>query len=101
MQSALLLDSTFPDFFPFIHICKEGLCAGQLPVCSSSALFLYLWSALPLKVLVEGWEGRRQKRAFLGFLWHALYGEDQALSSALECDPDSGGLSSYLLPLLL
>lgn len=68
-----------------------------------SALFLYLWSALPMKVLVEGWR-RRQKEV----LSSASYGMPfigrtrlRPRFGSLECDPDSGGLSSYLLPLLL
>lgn len=91
----------FQIFFSLYTYLQRGLCAGQLPVCSSSALFLYLWSALPLKVLVEGWRGGGRRKPSSASYGMPFIGGPGAPGSALECDPDSGGLSSYLLPLLL
>ena len=87
-------------FFLYTYLQRD-LCAGQLPVCSSSALPLYLWSALPVKVLVEGWRGGgRRKPSLAPYGIPSIEGPGPP-HSALERDPDSGGLSSCLLPLLL
>lgn len=63
MQSTLLLDYMLPGFLLCIYTYLQGgLCADQLPICSSPALPLYLWEALPMKALVEGWRiGSRKK----------------------------------------
>ena len=101
MQSALLLDSTFPDFSFLYTYLQRGLCAGQLPICSSSALLLYLWSALPVKVQVEGWRGGGRSKLSSASYGISSTGGPGPPGSALECDHDSGGLSSCLLPLFL
>lgn len=42
--------------FPLYISAKRPVCRSAAYL-SSSALLLYLWSALPVKVLVEGWRG--------------------------------------------
>lgn len=85
-------------FFSLYTYLQRGLCAsGQLPVCSSSALFLYLWSALATEGpggRLEGGGRRKPSSASYGM---PFIGGPGAQVRPLECDPDSGGLSSYLL----